>query len=48
MTATEKSCKSPNDDPKSQFDIVKVDTPSDQTPDFIMQMHDAHQKIRTP
>jgi hypothetical protein len=47
MKATEKSCKSPNDGPKSQFDIVKVDTPSDQTPDFIMQMHDAHQKIKT-
>jgi len=47
MKETEQSCKSPIDGPKSQFDIVKVDTPSDQTPDFIMQKHDAHQKNKT-
>ena len=47
MKATEKSCDGPKTCIKNEIDHVIVDTPSDQTPYFVMQKHDEHQKIKT-
>lgn len=47
MKATEKSCEGPKTGPKNEIYHVNVDTSSEQTPAFVMQKHDKHQKIKT-
>jgi hypothetical protein len=47
MKATEKSCEGPKTGQKNVIYHVNDDTSSEQTPDFVMQKHDEHQKIKT-
>lgn len=47
MKATEKSCEGPKTCLKKEIDHVIIDTPSDQTPNFVMQPHEEHLKIKT-
>lgn len=46
MKTTEKSCEGQKNSQKNEIDHVIIDTPSDQTPDFVMQKHDEHLKIK--
>jgi len=46
MKATEKSCECQKNGLKNDIDHVIIDTPSDQPPDFVMQKHDEHLKIK--
>lgn len=46
MKSTEKNCEGLNNNLKNENDHVIIDTPSDQTPDLVMQKHDAHLKIK--
>ena len=47
MKATEKSCEGSITGQKNVIYHVNDDTSSEQTPDFVMQKHDEHQKIKT-
>ena len=47
MKATEKSCECLKTGQKNVIYHVNDDTSSEQTPDFVMQKHDEHQKIKT-
>lgn len=47
MKATEKSCEGPKTGLKNEIDHVIIDTPSDQTPDFVMQPHEEHLNFKT-
>ena len=46
MKATEKSCEGQKTCLKNEIDHVIIDTLSEQTPDFVMQKHDEHLKIK--